>query len=111
MWFYDSDDLESLRPVLSSLDAILLPKTESVDDVKLIDDFLTQAGDKNGRIKVLAAIESAASLLSLKEICESSARIDALIVRTQKRFSNKKKPKQNQKKKKRKNEKTPAPVT
>lgn len=75
-------DLEALKPALQHLDSILLPKTESADDVLFLDQYLKSSGDSKGRIKILAAVESANSLLSLREICTASPRVDALIVRT-----------------------------
>jgi citrate lyase beta subunit len=80
--FCGSADLESLVPSLDKIDGILLPKAESAHDIKLVDQFLIEAGDTEGRVKIWPAIESASSLLNLKQICESSPkRLDALIVR------------------------------
>lgn len=61
----------------------VLPKVESAEQIEHISELLTQAEDQHdfesGSIKLLAIIETAKSVVNLKEIAQSSPRLQALI--------------------------------
>lgn len=44
-------DLEALRPVLDQIDAIVLPKVESREHVKALDEFLTKHSKKDIKVR------------------------------------------------------------
>eukprot|EP01128_Nolandella_sp_AFSM9_P006075 TRINITY_DN3059_c0_g1_i1.p2 TRINITY_DN3059_c0_g1~~TRINITY_DN3059_c0_g1_i1.p2 ORF type:complete len:343 (-),score=90.75 TRINITY_DN3059_c0_g1_i1:58-1086(-) len=75
-------DLASLIPVLPYLDAIVLPKTQTVEEIEEIHHFLTSHGSADGsenkRIEIMIAIESARAILNLKELC-AAPRVSAVI--------------------------------
>lgn len=68
--------------VIPGVDGIILPKVESGIQVreiaKLIDDYELVHGIKAGHVQISILIESAKGYLNMKEILESSDRIDAL---------------------------------
>eukprot|EP01120_Amphizonella_sp_Union-15-10_P013721 TRINITY_DN6449_c0_g1_i2.p1 TRINITY_DN6449_c0_g1~~TRINITY_DN6449_c0_g1_i2.p1 ORF type:complete len:323 (-),score=54.91 TRINITY_DN6449_c0_g1_i2:144-1112(-) len=77
--FY-SDDLDAIKSVLDRVDAIFIPKVETASQIEHIGGFL----DKHSRVenfdtKIIAGIESSNGLLNLREICNSSPRLDALV--------------------------------
>eukprot|EP01129_Flabellula_baltica_P005236 TRINITY_DN1879_c0_g1_i1.p1 TRINITY_DN1879_c0_g1~~TRINITY_DN1879_c0_g1_i1.p1 ORF type:complete len:316 (+),score=66.06 TRINITY_DN1879_c0_g1_i1:11-958(+) len=76
---HEMADLNALVGVLDRVQSVVLPKVENAEHVVMLDDFLSENGDSEKRIKILAAIESASGLLNLKDICQSSSRLDALI--------------------------------
>lgn len=61
----------------------VLPKVESAEQIEHISELLTQAEDQHdfesGSIKLLAIIETAKGVVNLKEIAQSSPRLQALI--------------------------------
>lgn len=80
-WTY-RDLIEVVEGAGGLLDAIMLPKTRSVDDVKFVDTMLTQIEGRMGlerRIGIHAQIETASGFLNLREIARSSTRLQALI--------------------------------
>jgi len=99
--FFDQD-MEAVSKIVNKLDAILLPKVENAQQVKQIHKIL----DKSVRgqlfsfffhfslslfcvkvdeisspnVKIFACIESPHGLFNLKDICQVSHRLDALVV-------------------------------
>ncbi len=65
--------------VAGGCDAIRLPKTESAGDVKKVEDAVTAAEKEfslpEGRVLIMAAIESARGVMRAMEICEASERL------------------------------------
>lgn len=63
-------------------DGYVLPKAETAEAVRAVDDWLTAAesarGWQAGKIALLAIIESALGVVNLREIASSSARLQAL---------------------------------
>lgn len=70
-------DLAALKPVLSRVDSILIPKVESAADCDYVADFLEANGNKQTRL--IACVETARGILSLKDICRKSSRLDAIV--------------------------------
>ena len=75
---------EDLRAVLPGKpDAILIPKADSPQIVREVDEIITaveqEVGWDPGGIALALLIESAAAFVNLAEICRSSARIQALV--------------------------------
>ena len=64
-------------------DGIILPKVESKEQVERLDTLLAAAEQHPGaggyRIALLVQVESAMGLLNLREICQASSRIEAVI--------------------------------
>ena len=58
--------------VTPKLDGILLPKTESLDDIKLVDEELTRIENEKkltvGKIRIMPILESASGVLNVEEI-------------------------------------------
>jgi len=73
------NDLASIGAFISAIDAILIPKVEIPAHIELLSTFLDRFGRKAINIKLLASIESAKAIVNLREICQCSARLDALI--------------------------------
>ncbi|MCR4745125.1 MAG: HpcH/HpaI aldolase/citrate lyase family protein [Lachnospiraceae bacterium] len=65
--------------VAGGCDAIRIPKTESAQDVKLVEQAVIDAekefGVENGHTLIMAAIESARGVMNALQICEASERI------------------------------------
>jgi len=61
---------------------IRLPKAETAEEIKIIDEIISEAEEKNGfahgSIKMMAAIETAKGLMKAYEICSASPRMVAL---------------------------------
>jgi len=72
-------DLVSIGAFINAIDAILIPKVEIPAHIELLSTFLDRFGRNATNIKLLASIESAKSIANLKEICQCSPRLDALI--------------------------------
>ena len=74
-------DLEMVLP--SQPDGILLSKTKTAEDVqklsKILADFEKEHGWENNSISILAIIENALGIISLKEIAQADPRLVALI--------------------------------
>lgn len=77
-----TDDLEVVLQA-ETLDGIVIPKVDSPDHVKFVDDMIEQVvpPERKDKVKIVASIESPLALMNLKEIATSSKRIDALLVR------------------------------
>lgn len=67
-----------MEEILDNFDSILIPKVESPKDLEVIDSFLDRK--QNTSTKLHATIESAKGLVNLKQICESSSRLESLVV-------------------------------
>ena len=65
--------------VAGGCDAIRIPKTESAQDVKLVEDHVITAekefGIPEGRTLIMAALESARGIMKALDICEASDRL------------------------------------
>ena len=65
--------------VAGGCDAIRIPKTETAQDVKRVEEAVAAAekefGVEEGRTLIMAALESARGVLNALEICESSERL------------------------------------
>ncbi len=74
-------DLEIILPALP--DGIVLPKVESPADLKSVCDLAVEAerraGIPEGRIKLLALVETPQAFMNLKEICTACQRLEGLI--------------------------------
>ena len=77
---YGKDDLAVILP--AKPDLIRLPKAETAEEIKIIDEIISEAEEKNGfahgSIKMMAAIETAKGLMKAYEICSASPRMVAL---------------------------------
>lgn len=76
------DVIEIVEAAGDQLDLIMLPKTNSPDDVRFLDKLLTQVEAQCGfsrRIGIEAQIETAAGFLNVAETAQASARLEALI--------------------------------
>lgn len=75
------DDLAATLPALP--DGFVLPKVEDAGQVRAVAERLaaqeTEAGKPEGSLRLLAIIETAMGVLNLREIAQSSPRLDALI--------------------------------
>lgn len=78
-----AEDVTVLTPVLSRLAAVILPMAESADDVVQLSELLAQAetdaGVEVGRTRLLATTETAAGILSAREIADASDRVLTLL--------------------------------
>lgn len=74
-------DLDATLP--AHPDAVLIPKVENASQVQEVDAYISaveaQHGWPLGEISVLVLIESALSVVNLKEIASSSSRLSALV--------------------------------
>ncbi|XBX10257.1 aldolase/citrate lyase family protein [Enterocloster clostridioformis] len=65
--------------VAGGCDAIRIPKTESANDVKLVEEAIDSAekefGRPGGSVLIMAAIESARGVMKALDICEASERL------------------------------------
>ena len=65
--------------VAGGCDAVRIPKTESANDVKLVEDAVAFAerefGRSAGSVLIMAAIESARGVMKALDICEASDRL------------------------------------
>lgn len=65
--------------VAGGCDAVRIPKTESANDVKLVEDAVAYAerefGRPTGSVLIMAAIESARGVMKALDICEASERL------------------------------------
>lgn len=77
------EDVSALAPVLSRLAAVILPMAESADDVVEVSGLLEQAereaGVEAGRTRLLVTTETAAGILSAREIAAASDRVLTLL--------------------------------
>ena len=76
------DLVDVIEPAGDCIDLVMVPKTNSPDDVVFVDRFLTQiqaARNFANRIGIEAQIETAAGFLYVREIARASPRLEALI--------------------------------
>jgi citrate lyase subunit beta / citryl-CoA lyase len=69
-------DVEALRPCWSAVDAVVLPKTESPEQIRHLDGLLAAAGSPAG---VVAILESARGIEDAAVIAAASARVATLL--------------------------------
>lgn len=78
-----ADVVEVVTGAGAHIDSIMLPKTQSADQVQVLDRLLTELetslGLPLGGIAIEAQIEDALGLVNVNEIAQSSARMSALI--------------------------------
>ena len=78
-----ADVVEVVTGAGAHIDSIMLPKTQSADQVQILDRLLTELetslGLPLGGIAIEAQIEDALGLVNINEIAQSSARMSALI--------------------------------
>lgn len=79
--FYE-DDLKAIVP--GKPDAIRIPKSESAEQIKKVDQFITELEKENdievGSVKLMPMIESAKGVREVNKIAEASARNVALTI-------------------------------
>lgn len=79
---YGLDDLKAILP--SKPDLIRLPKVETADEIKRVDDLISEAEVKNGfpagSIRMMGAIETAKGLMKAYDIATASPRMVALAI-------------------------------
>jgi citrate lyase subunit beta-like protein len=64
----------------SKLQAIVIPKVNSAQDVKFVAQMIDSvAPESNRNIRLIACIETAQALFKLPQICTSDTRLDALV--------------------------------
>lgn len=76
------DVIEVVEAAGQQIDLIMLPKTRDAGDVHFLDTLLTQIEARmgfTGRIGIEAQIETAGGFVWLREIAQSSPRLEALI--------------------------------
>lgn len=77
------DVIEVLEAAGANVDALVVPKVRSADEVRFVDRLVTQVeeakGLEVGRIRLEVLIETAAGLLEAQAIATSSRRLDSLI--------------------------------
>ncbi|KAJ3235556.1 hypothetical protein HDU81_000349 [Chytriomyces hyalinus] len=76
---FDKADLSAVLP-LKQLDSVLIPKVNSPSDIRAVNDAITKHA-ANPNVKILASVESASSLIHLKEIiaADTERRVEALV--------------------------------
>lgn len=81
-WTY-KDVIEVVEGAGANLDAIMLPKVQTADQVMALDTLLTQIettmGYEVGRIGIEAQIENALGLINVDAIATASPRVEAII--------------------------------
>ncbi len=81
-WCY-RDLVDVLEASGSFVDAIVVPKVRTADDVKFVDRLVTQIEQANrlpvGRIRLEVLIETSKALLQAEAIAQASPRLDSLI--------------------------------
>ncbi|KAI9353244.1 Pyruvate/Phosphoenolpyruvate kinase-like domain-containing protein [Zopfochytrium polystomum] len=72
---------DDLAAILCSphLDAILIPKVQSPDDVAFVSRAIDARGSGKGSVKIMASIESARGLLNVAAIAACDPRVEALV--------------------------------
>lgn len=74
--------VDDLRAVAAqpSVDAIVVPKVNSAEDLSVIDEIIRDvAPDRAKPLKLLALIESARAVMDLREICQATPSLAGLI--------------------------------
>ncbi len=81
-WTY-TDVIEVVEGAGANLDAIMLPKVQSADQIIALDLLLTQLEKSNGleigRIGIEAQIENALGLINVDAIAQASPRVETII--------------------------------
>ena len=81
-WTY-SDVIEVVEGAGANLDAIMLPKVQTADQIIALDLLLTQLEKSNGlevgRIGIEAQIENALGLINVDAIAQASPRVETII--------------------------------
>ncbi|MBT5501385.1 MAG: CoA ester lyase [Actinobacteria bacterium] len=81
-WTY-SDVIEVVEGAGANLDAIMLPKAQTADQIIALDLLLTQLEKSNGlevgRIGIEAQIENALGLINVDAIAQASPRVETII--------------------------------
>ncbi|MGY9024514.1 MAG: HpcH/HpaI aldolase/citrate lyase family protein, partial [Candidatus Nanopelagicales bacterium] len=81
-WTY-SDVIEIVEGAGANLDAIMLPKAQTADQIVALDLLLTQLEKSNGlevgRIGIEAQIENALGLINVDAIAQASPRVETII--------------------------------
>src|SRR5918912_821005 len=80
-WTY-RDVIHLVENSSERLDAIMLPKVQSADQIKALDLLLTQIEATTGRqsrVGIEAQIETARGLINVDDICAASERLEAII--------------------------------
>ena len=81
-WTY-SDVIEVVEGAGANLDAIMLPKAQTADQISALDLLLTQLEKSNGlevgRIGIEAQIENAFGLINVDAIAQASPRLETII--------------------------------
>ena len=74
-------DLEAIAT--TDVDGIVIPKVETAQQVQRVDQIITTSEMKNGQpaggVRLLALIETALGVMNVKEIGQSSRRLDGLL--------------------------------
>jgi citrate lyase beta subunit len=76
------DLIEVVEAAGAHIDLVMLPKADSPRDVQFVDALLTQIESAQGYVQpigIQAQIETAAGLLNIREIAQSSSRLESLI--------------------------------
>jgi citrate lyase subunit beta/citryl-CoA lyase len=77
------DIIEVVEAAGDRIDLIMIPKVGSPDDVRFVDQLVTQIelahGFATGRIRLEAQIETASGFVWMREIAQASPRLDAII--------------------------------
>ncbi|PVV04113.1 hypothetical protein BB560_001399 [Smittium megazygosporum] len=76
-------EVDDLQTVLKSpkVEVLLIPKVESPSDIRYIENMIDLYGhpETKDKIRIIAAIETALAMANIKEIAQSSPRIDTLM--------------------------------
>ena len=70
---FGADDIRAI--VKAGVDVIRLPKTDNPDEIVAVDKLITEEIGKEGETLLMAAIESAAGIMNVKEIALASKRL------------------------------------
>lgn len=77
------DDVAALGPVLGRLTAVVLPKAESAGDVAQLSALLERAeadaGVETGRVRIVVTAETAAGVLTARDVAVASPRVLTLM--------------------------------
>jgi citrate lyase subunit beta / citryl-CoA lyase len=77
-WF--DDDVEALAAVTDKLWGVVLPKATAAADVLLLEERLTQVAHEGaGDIRIIPIVETAAGVLSAREIAGASPAVETLL--------------------------------
>lgn len=76
---FEVDDLETIIP--ANPDGIVIPKVSNADEVRWVSKMIRklEKGKQKNTTKLLAIVETARGIVNLRDICESDARLEALI--------------------------------